>query len=257
MTWVWSLNPMWQERIDSCRLSLNYHTCTGAPAWCRCQTYDKDFVSSHHAQSWIICLKTLGALLRSQAWEHTDGCTHPGLQACTSPSRVRQGSTRSLPAAVSHSAELEGEQRTSQTLSNATSLNTQMWKWHCRTLNSCEVWQLMEESLACNYFEIDDNIVITLRLINTPQDYDEHNLMQRLHEWLPKWVSHKQRETTLNEFCDSKKKMLKKMLNGCEVTVEDWISFSTNAYAEGCLQDIVSGGRTQRATQVFKVGVLI
>ena len=60
--------------------------------------------------------------------------------------------------------------------------------------------------MACNHFEIDDNIVITLRIINTPQDYDEHNLMQRLHEWLSKWVSHKRRETMLNEFGDSKKR---------------------------------------------------
>lgn len=168
---------------------------------------------SHHSQSWsllqsgsYVCVKRiLGAFLRSQVWKHTVSCTHQaGYQACTSLPRVSQGSPRHLPAAVSHSAELKGEQRASRALSDAISWNTQMWKWHCRTQNSCEVWQLMGESLACNYFEIDGNIVVTLRIINTPQDYDEHNLTQRLHDWLPKCVSHKQRETVLNELCDSK-----------------------------------------------------
>lgn len=39
---------------------------------------------------------------------------------------------------------------------------------------------------ACNYFEMDNNTVITLKMINTPQNNDEHNLTQKLHEWLPK-----------------------------------------------------------------------
>lgn len=76
------------------------------------------------------------------------------------------------------------EQRTSTTLSNATSLNTKMWRWNYRALDSCEVWQLIVESLAYNYLEIDNNIVITLRIINTPQDYAEYNLTWRFHEWL-------------------------------------------------------------------------
>lgn len=163
MSWVWSLNPMWKERVDSCRLSSNYHTCTGAPALCHCQTDDKDYVSSHHAQtllqpgSYVWVKRTLGAFpcLWYLAWEHTVSCTHPGSQACRSSPRVRQSNPSHRPApVVSHSAELEGKPWTSQALLNAASLNTQMWKWYCRSLNSREVWQLLVPVITLKWITI-------------------------------------------------------------------------------------------------------
>lgn len=60
------------------------------------------------------------------------------------------------------------------------------------------------ESLAYNYFEIDNNIVITCRIINTPQDYAEYNLTRRLHEWLPKRFITSRDKSMLNELGDSK-----------------------------------------------------
>lgn len=59
------------------------------------------------------------------------------------------------------------------------------------------------ESLDYNYFEIDNNIVIARRIINTPQDYAKYNLTRRLQEWLPKRFITSRDKSMLNELGDS------------------------------------------------------
>lgn len=86
------------------------------------------------------------------------------------------------------------------------------------------------ESLDYNYFEIDNNIVITRRIINTPQAYAEYNLTRRLQEWLPKDLS--QAETKACLMSSVTPKMLKEVLNGSDVTAKDQISSSGNSYAD-------------------------